>query len=57
MSDKNDHFHLFSFQDDDELRLSEIPYHEGDKIFTAAKIMLRMDEWDKKFFPHVMELR
>jgi len=51
----NDHFHVFSFDDSNGLQLSEIPYSTGDMPVCALKVLLRYDDWDAEYFPHVME--
>lgn len=52
---KDDHFHAFSFEDWDGLQLSDIPYSPGDNPACALKVLLRQDDWDEQYFPHVME--
>jgi len=54
LSPSNDHFHLQAVEDNNLLQLSEIPYREDDEVFSAVKVLLRLDEWDRKYFPHVM---
>ena len=54
LSPTRDHFHLQSVEDNDLLQLSTTPYVDGDEVFSAVKVLLRLDEWDKKYFPHVM---
>lgn len=53
----NDHFHLDHYDDPDldtDVALSGIPYRADDKILEYGKILLRPDEWDLKYFPHVL---
>jgi hypothetical protein len=52
---RDDHFHVFSFEDWDGLQLSDIPYSPNDKTVPALKVLLRQDDWDEQYFPHVME--
>ncbi len=54
LSAENDHFHLFSpeWGGDD---LNNVPYDDKDRIVHGAKVLLRLDEWDQQYFPHVMK--
>jgi hypothetical protein len=52
----DDHFHAFSFEEWDGLQLSDIPYRPGDTTAPALKVLLRHDDWDEQYFPHVMAL-
>ncbi len=54
LSASNDHVHLMSWDPDEPLSLSTIPYRDTDTTFDVAKLQLRLDEWDKQYFPHVM---
>lgn len=54
LSERWDHVHL-SANWPAEVDLATIPYREHDKIIDEAKIYLRLDEWDKKHFPHVLK--
>ena len=50
----DDHFHVFSFEDWGGLQLSDVPYGPSDKTVPALKVLLRYDDWDAEYFPHVM---
>lgn len=50
----SDHVHL-SANWPAEIELSEKKYTSSDTVFTEAKILLRPDEWDKEYYPHVLE--
>ena len=57
---KWDHFHLDHYDDPDiadatDLILSAIPYRDDDKVIEHGKILLRPDDWDHEYFPHVMK--
>ena len=52
LSERSDHFHLGAYEGA-ETELSDRAYRSTDKIIHAAKVMLRPDEWDRKYFPHV----
>lgn len=56
LSSENDHFHMSNIEGikDD---LSTVPYHVGDEVLDFIKVALRLDDWDREFFPHVMEDR
>ncbi len=54
LSRANDHFHAFTFDDWEGLQLSSVPYSPGDRPAAALKVLLRYDDWDAKYFPHVM---
>jgi hypothetical protein len=30
------------------------PYRKGDKLLEYGKVLFRLDEWDRKYFPHVV---
>lgn len=54
-----DHFHLDHFADPDnadltDVALSPIPYRDDDRVLENGKVMLRPDDWDRQYFPHVM---
>ena len=50
-----DHFHMAAPEcGRAEIELSLRPYRETDKLFSTGKVMLRTDEWDRTYFPHVM---
>ena len=36
------------------LQLSTRAYRPTDTVLEAGKVMLRTDEWDRTYFPHVM---
>lgn len=59
LSERQDHFHLDHYDDADiadatEVPLSAIPYNSDDRVLLNGKILFRPDEWDLKYFPHVM---
>jgi len=54
-----DHFHLDHFGGPEmtlatDVPLSAIAYNEDDKVFSSGKVLLRTDEWDAEYFPHVL---
>lgn len=59
LSERWDHFHLDHYDDADiadatEVPLSAIPYNADDRVLLNGKVLFRRDEWDLKYFPHVM---
>jgi hypothetical protein len=54
-----DHFHLDKFTDSEigsatDVVLSVIPYREGDRCLESGKVLLRPDDWDREYCPHVL---
>jgi hypothetical protein len=49
----NDHFHLGAYEGA-EVEMRSIPYNATDSILYAAKVMLRPDDWDAEYYPHVL---
>jgi len=54
LNEKNDHFHLAAWHDA-EVRLGRNAYSPSDKIIGAAKILFRTDEWDRQYYPQVLD--
>jgi hypothetical protein len=50
----NEHFHMGT---DDQyfegIELSKHPYRSNDRILDRAKVLFRLDEWDRRYYPHV----
>jgi hypothetical protein len=51
---KNEHFHLGPAPIG-ELEVAAKAYREGDRVLEWGKVYLRTDEWDEKYFPHVLK--
>lgn len=52
---RNEHFQLGSWEGAGaDLQLSTRAYRPTDTVLEAGKVMLRTDEWDRTYFPHVM---
>jgi hypothetical protein len=54
-----DHFHLDHYADPDiadatDVALSPIPYRADDRVLENGKVLLRPDDWDREYFPHVL---
>lgn len=54
LNKENDHFHLFGpgWAGDD---LRDRPYRTGDRIIQHLKVLYRPDDWDREYFPHVLD--
>jgi hypothetical protein len=53
LNQTSEHFHLGAY-DGAEVKLRSQPYGKTDKIILAAKVLFRTDEWDLRYYPHVM---
>jgi hypothetical protein len=51
LNERNDHFHLGWF----EVEVSARAYRPTDTIIEYGKVLFRTDEWDRRFFPHVLD--
>jgi hypothetical protein len=54
LSENNDHFHLGPTEID-EVELSSRPYSPSDKILEYGKVLFGTDDWDRQYFPHVLD--
>ena len=54
LNEKNDHFHLGAYEGA-EIELKETPYRPTDRIIYTGKVLFRTDDWDRTYFPHVMQ--
>ena len=54
LSEKSDHFHLGSFGGAD-VQVKDRAYRPTDTVLHAGKVLFRTDEWDRRYFPHVIE--
>ncbi len=51
----NEHLHLQAEDWTIDLPLRSIPYDpSNESVVDDVKIMFRLDEWDRQYFPHVM---
>jgi len=53
LSERNDHFHLGP-DESWEIQISTRAYQADEKIIQYGKVLFRTDEWDRKYFPHVL---
>jgi hypothetical protein len=49
----NDHFHLGAYEGA-EVEMRSVPYDPTDRVIYAAKVILRPDDWDAEYYPHVL---
>ncbi len=49
----SDHFHL-DVGEHSEVVLQKIAYDDRQKVIEHAKVLFRPDEWDRRYFPHVL---
>lgn len=54
LSEKSDHFH-FGPAPAGEVETRTTPYRSNDKILPYGTVLFRTDDWDRQYFPHVME--
>jgi hypothetical protein len=55
LSHRSDHFHFGPEEYGGEVPVQTRAYGEGDQIIEWGKVMLRPDEWDARYFPHVLD--
>ena len=54
LSETSEHFHLGAF-DGAEVKTCANAYHPTDEIIHSAKVLFRTDEWDRRYYPHVLD--
>ena len=54
LSTTSDHFHLGPENLDSEVPVQTIAYNEGDRVLDWGKVMIRTDDWDARYYPHVL---
>ncbi|MFM9943074.1 MAG: hypothetical protein ACKVP7_26700 [Hyphomicrobiaceae bacterium] len=54
---EHDHFHLFppAWWEHAEVPISLKAYRASDQVLTTGKVLFRPDEWDREYFPHVLD--
>lgn len=55
LSERSDHFHFGPEELGGEVPVQSRPYCEGDRIIEWGKVLFRTDEWDARYFPHVLD--
>jgi hypothetical protein len=54
LDERSDHIHLAS-ADMGEVELSNRGYRPTDTVLEWGKVLFRTDEWDRQYFPHVLD--
>ncbi|MBR1219352.1 hypothetical protein JQ557_15220 [Bradyrhizobium sp. U87765 SZCCT0131] len=54
LTTESEHFHLGPAPFG-ELEVATKAYRENDRVIEWGKVYLRTDEWDEKYFPHVLK--
>lgn len=54
LSEQNDHFHLMPEDMDGEVPTRSRAYDPDAEIIQWGKVLFRPDEWDARYFPHVL---
>ncbi|MGE3871497.1 MAG: hypothetical protein AB7F74_00935 [Parvibaculaceae bacterium] len=54
LDENNDHLH-FGQTEADDIEVSSRPYSPSDKILGHGKVLFRTDDWDRQYFPHVLD--
>ncbi|MFL5295521.1 MAG: hypothetical protein ACJ798_03985 [Phenylobacterium sp.] len=55
LSEEHDHFHIMPEDMRPELPVRNRPYEEGDEVIEWGKVLFRPEEWDRRYFPHVLD--
>ena len=53
LSIRSDHFH-FGPSEHDEVQVRSRAYKPGDTLIEYGKVLFRPDEWDERYYPHVL---
>ena len=59
LNERREHFHLDHNDweggaDHTDVPLAAVPYDPQDRVLRNGKVLFRPDEWDLKYYPHVM---
>jgi hypothetical protein len=54
LGESNDHLHMSTSNDSADINLSDIPYRPSDQVIGEMKLLFRTDDWDRKYFQHVI---
>jgi hypothetical protein len=55
LSENSDHFHFMPDDMDGEVPARSRAYREGDEVMQWGKVLFRPDEWDARYYPHVLD--
>ncbi len=53
LNETSEHFH-FGPEGTAEVEVATRPYRPDDTVLEYGKVLFRTDEWDAKYFPHVL---
>jgi hypothetical protein len=54
LGETSEHFHLGAFGDA-EVKVRANAYRPTDEIINSAKVLFRTDEWDRRYYSHVLD--
>lgn len=55
LNERHEHFHFAPPDMESELDVCSRAYREGDRVLDYGKVLFRTDEWDRQYYPAVME--
>ena len=55
LSQTSEHFHFAPSDLGGEVEVSSRAYRPTDKVIEFGKVLFRTDEWDKQYYPHVID--
>jgi hypothetical protein len=55
LSEHSDHFHLGPEDLDSEVPVRNRAYRTDDQVIEWGKVMFRPDDWDARYYPHVLD--
>ena len=55
LSEQSDHFHFGPEELGGEVPVQDRAYRDEDQLIQWGKVSFRPDEWDARYFPHVLE--
>jgi hypothetical protein len=53
LNERSDHFYLGAFEGA-EVEMQDKAYRPSDTVVGAAKVLFRPDDWDRRYYPHVL---
>ena len=57
LSKKSDHFHFMPEDMDGEVPVRNRAYKPGAEVIEWGKVLFRPDDWDARYYPHVLDDR
>lgn len=55
LNEAHEHFHIMPEEMAPDLPVRNRPYRAGDEVIEWGKVLFRPDEWDQRYFPHVLD--